>query len=263
MLLSKERVRLISDSEAAQQGVLEFRPKPLGGGLQRAARDYIQRTAASETTSPFILNPLIADQVGVADIERREIERKLELSTLERLKTLEESAYKEAFELGKEEGKQQAYGEASKEIQAFLEQMKTLLESIKNLLPVMVTTNESRIVTLVNEVASRIALARIVESNESIVSALKEVSGSVSSDESMTIELNPADVSVAEHLLKAEGRDWEFLKMAKFVPLEHIKRGGCVVQTNYGVIDATLEERVKRTYDALNDRKPKTKDKFE
>lgn len=264
MRLSKNAVRVIANFELERRGVIEFKPRAFGNNVQKAAKEFLLgREQAATEGGGFILNPLLADQTGIADVERGEIERRLELEALERLKTLQESAYKEAFELGKEEGRQAAYAEAATEIEDVIAEIKTVAEGIRSLQPSMIAANEARIISLVNAIASRIAMKAVEEDPERIRHVLQECSQGIDPEESVTIRLNPDDRSLIENLMKNNDKTWNFLEAAKFVENPDIAKGGCIIETNYGTVDATLKERVDRAWSALAERMPRVKESFE
>ena len=53
----------------------------------------------------------------------------------------------------------------------------------------------------------------------------------------------------------------EFLKNVKLQAAPNIQPGGCIVETNYGVIDARIAERTSKLWDEISQTLPKVKSK--
>ena len=48
-------------------------------------------------------------------------------------------------------------------------------------------------------------------------------------------------------------RIFEFLKKIRLEGVEGISEGGCIVETNYGQIDARFEQRVEKLWEAVSE----------
>ncbi|MNU00700.1 flagellar assembly protein H [compost metagenome] len=65
-----------------------------------------------------------------------------------------------------------------------------------------------------------------------------------------------------EELKKETGREYEFIKKTRFEPSADITDGGCIVETNYGEVDARIEQRLEQLWSVLEENIPKVKDKI-
>ena len=88
-------------------------------------------------------------------------------------------------------------------------------------------------------------------SAEMIEAAVKEAIAEVEDIASFTVQLHPEDLVLLERtnspLLLPQGGD----ERIRFQPAAHVTRGGCVVQTRFGVIDARRETKVELLRSAL------------
>ncbi|RYZ63978.1 MAG: flagellar assembly protein, partial [Proteobacteria bacterium] len=62
-----------------------------------------------------------------------------------------------------------------------------------------------------------------------------------------------------EELKKQTGRNFEFLKKVKIEASPEVTNGGCIVQTNYGEVDARVEQRIDSLWAAFQENMPKVK----
>ena len=64
--------------------------------------------------------------------------------------------------------------------------------------------------------------------------------------------------------LKVEGKvEFDFLEKVKLIGNDKILPGGCIVETNYGEVDAQIEQRVEQLWTHLKDNMPRVKTKLE
>ena len=62
-----------------------------------------------------------------------------------------------------------------------------------------------------------------------------------------------------ENLKNISGREFDFLKNVQLEASAEVTVGGCIIETNYGVIDARVEKRIENIWSELNQALPKIK----
>src|SRR3989344_537733 len=66
-------------------------------------------------------------------------------------------------------------------------------------------------------------------------------------------------VDFLERMKNQMGREFEFLKKVRFQVSDQVTSGGCIVETNYGVVDARIEERVNKLWSEMKQALPRVK----
>lgn len=227
--------------------VLEFRPPKFELGAPEQALEYLNKKKGSD----FRMNEAIRVQTGVKDIEAASHEEMIEQRVLERLKEVQETAYQEAYQLGLEEGRKEAFNKADLEIEENIQNLNQLIATIKNLKKDLLQFNEAHLIKLLFHMAERLAGFEIKQNPEAIVSVMKNAIELAQVDEEMTVQIAASQVEFLETLKKETKRELEFLSKVKLVGVDNIAEGGCVIETNYGEIDARIEERVKKLWETL------------
>src|SRR5947207_15543097 len=87
--------------------VLDYKPRTIQRDLGPLAKNYVDTEAFHKTN--FKMSDLVAQQVGITEIERASLEGRVEQLALEKMKQIEEAGYKEAYALGLEEGRKKAF----------------------------------------------------------------------------------------------------------------------------------------------------------
>lgn len=234
----------------AREAVFEFVPPKFELATSSHAKEYLNIKAKG---ADFRMNESIRIQTGVKDIEATSFEEQIELRTLEKLKLIQEAAYQEAYQLGLEEGRHEAFSNASAEIKEKLDHFEGLLTKIEMLKVELGQFNEAHIVKLAFHMASRIAHAEIKANPEVIKDIVKSALEIAQSEEEVTVQIEPSQLEFLETLKKETGRQFEFLKKVKFESNPNLSVGGCIIGTNYGEIDARFEERVNKLWETISE----------
>lgn len=248
--------RSVLPKEVAESKVMEYTPQKIDLGSPKQALEYIERKHGSD----FRMNESVQIHTGVDRIEQLSDEERVEQRALEMLADIQQKAYQEAQALGLEDGRKQAFQEASAMIAEKLDHLEALLGSLTRVKEEILSQNEAHMIKLLYHMASRVAGVHLEQDNQAVVEVLRNAVALAQEEENVRVEMHPSQVEFIEELRKQNGREFEFLKKIRFEPSERIKAGGCVVETNYGEIDARVETRLEKLWETLKDVVPKVKD---
>lgn len=253
---------VLSEDEAKKIAIA-YAPRKFPQTVTPAASSFVafqSNQEASGKNPSFRIDRIVAEQTGIADLERVSMEERVEREALGRLKDIQEQAYQQAYQMGLEEGREKAYQETSEAFVERMAHMDQLISSMENLKPELVSYNEAHIVRLAYTMAKKIAMTEIAENTELILNTVRQAIESAQSDENITVRLAPSDLEFIEHMKEKLGKDFDKLKKARLEASESITPGGCVVETNYGDVDATVEQRVEKLWSSLASKLPKVSD---
>lgn len=230
--------------------VMAFEPPIFELGIPKVALDTAERQQAG---SRFRLSELTRQQTGLHDLEKAKFEELVESRAAERLKEIQEAAYREAFELGMLEGRQEAFQQNEVIIKEKLTHLDLLMVSFERLKLEMVEFNEAHLVQLAFHIAQRLAGHEISVTPEATLNLLRQAVEVAQSEEELTVLVSPDQLAFLEELKTRTGRELEFMKKLKFEPDPTVSHGGCVIRNNYGEIDSRIEERVAKLWETLKE----------
>lgn len=245
--------------DSNERTVLDFVPPRFDLGTPTQALEYLKEKGAG---SDFRMNESVRIQTGVDKIEESNEEQRIENAALEKLKEIQESAYKEAYDLGRADGHNDAFNKASAEIQESMEHLSQLLNAIGNLKKEMQTQNETHLVKLAFQIASRLAKRELQSDDMAVVQIINDAVSLSQDEENVRVSVAPEQFEFLEQLKKQTGREFEVMKKITLNPNPDVTPGGCIVETNYGEVDARIEQRVDQLWAALSEAVPKVKDKI-
>jgi flagellar assembly protein FliH len=241
----------------AHKTVFEFVPPKFELGTPQQAEDYLKSKAQGQD---FRMSDVIRIQTGVKDIEANSFEEQIELRTLEKLKQIQEAAYQEAYELGLQEGRQEAFTNSTEEINKKLIHFSGLITNIEKYKTELFQYNESHIVQLAFHMAKRLAHSEIKANPEVVKDVIKSALEIAQSEENVTVHISPEQFDFLENLKKETSREFEFLKKVRLEPNPNLSIGGCIIETNYGEIDARFEERINKLWETISENLYRVKD---
>lgn len=238
------------------QTVLEYQPREFVLGTPEAALDYLER---KKKGSEFVLSDVLRHTTGVEEIEKQTEESRIEQKVLERVALIQKQAYEEGYRLGKDEGYAAALEKRNNEINRGLSDLVDSLKSIQNLKPEMVQFNEAHLIQLVYKIAEKLSYDHIEQKPEVVLEVIRRAIHTAQAEEEVTVLVSPEQIKFLEKYKNSENDQFEFLDHVKLQASEQIKSGGCIIETNYGAIDARIEERFKKVWNELSAAIPKVK----
>lgn len=249
---------LKKDEQAGQSdiSVLNYVPDQFNFGTPEAALKYLRE---KDKGSGFVLSDVLRKTTGVDEIEKLSEEQKIENKVLEKLATVQEEAYEKAYQLGLEEGLSKAFNDKASDIDYNLAELEKLMMQLTTLKEEMAKQNESHLIQLVYRIASRLAFDHIEEKPEIVMSVIKDAIEMSQSEEEVNVMVSEAQVDFLEKMKQQTGRQYEFLKKVKLQTSDQVTSGGCIIETNYGVVDARIEERVNKLWTELKQALPRVK----
>jgi flagellar assembly protein FliH len=248
--------RSILKKDAAENRVMEFTPSKFDLGTPLQALEYIEE---KKNGSDFLMSPVTQMQTGVDELQRQNIAIKAEELALAKLQTVQETAYKEGYDLGLDEGSKQAYAEKKKDLDDKMNELGSMFEKIRQLKKDLELQNEAHLVRLVFHMASRISLRQIEMDNNIIIDVMRQALNLAQDEENVVVKVSEQQFDFIEEVKKQSSREFEFLKKVVIEPSPSIKAGGCIVETNYGEVDARIEQRLEKLWENLSEAIPKVK----
>jgi len=152
---------------------------------------------------------------------------------------------KEALQKGKEEGREQGYQEGRAEVQRLVENVQRIVSAAIDKRNQIIEESETQVINLVMMIAKKVI--KVISENQknvvinNVVQALRKLK----SRGAVVIRVNLADLELTSSHIN------DFLKMVENVKsitvLEDssVDRGGCIIETDFGQIDARISSQLR------------------
>lgn len=147
-----------------------------------------------------------------------------------------------SYDLGRIEGEKALSEQLLKQRSEMHEVLQGVLDSLRQAVPQVVRDTENMLVSLTLEVAQKL-VADMPVSVPLVEAAVRDALAQVEGTAQITVRLHPADLELLQKadspLLASGGGSDEF----RFLGSPEVTRGGCLVQTRFGTVDARRETK--------------------
>ena len=145
---------------------------------------------------------------------------------------------------GYEQGRQDGYEDGKKEVDRLVERIHKIIESVQAKRQEILDGTEQQIVDLVVLMTRKVV--KIMSDNQksvimaNVVQALKKVKGRGD----VTLRVNLADVKLTTEHIQDFIREVENIQNITVVEDSSVEKGGCIVETDFGAIDARIASQL-------------------
>lgn len=151
-------------------------------------------------------------------------------------------AKKEGHDEGYADGFKKGESAAREEFKPFLETLEGLIAKLHGFRKNMYDKGEREMVEMVVSLAKKVIHFEFSTRDDVVQEMIRLAVQSVLDRESMVIKINPTDKQYAESFRPELHHLFGEIKNIVFEANSGVARGGCIVETNFGVVDARLEK---------------------
>jgi flagellar assembly protein FliH len=158
---------------------------------------------------------------------------------------------KVAYEQGRRDGEHALSEQLLQQRNEIAELQNGVIHSLKQMLPQMAHEMESTLILLALESAQKIVSGMPIDS-KMVEKVVREALSQVQDTAGISIQLHPEDLAL---LRKHKSPLLEGLPETgplRFAGSDEVTRGGCVIQTRFGVVDASRETKLVQLRKAVN-----------
>jgi flagellar assembly protein FliH len=186
----------------------------------------------------------------VAEAERRVGE--LEATASQRL----ESAEREASKKGREDGREEGYKEGVAEAERLVGRLHVILDRAMDKRAEILSETEAQVVELVLLVAKKVV--KVISENQKsvVVQNIQQALRKLKTKSDVIVRVNLADLQLATEHVKDFVAMTENAKKLQIIEDSTVDRGGCVIETDFGEIDARISSQLHELEEKILDVAP-------
>ena len=154
-----------------------------------------------------------------------------------------------AYDEGFNDGQQISTSNFEAEIEKYREWMKridTVVEDLSISYSYEVNKFEESLTSLAQMMAEHIIQREISGDSEIIITQARKAIESLDDDEVFKIRINPEDMKVLQDARSELSTDSSLMKNVVISPDESISKGGCIMETSAGTIDARISKQLDK-----------------
>ena len=233
----------IINKDNAEAVAINYEPMSIGSVISEQALEYAEN---HEARGDFRVDKVVAEYVGIDELEKESQQKEIANQALKLSQEVQEKAYEESYALGLKEGREKAYLEEKARIDSEMEIFRNLIEEVKVIKSDLMKENEKQIVNLCFYMAKRLLMKEVEEDEAYIQTLIKKTLEMAQSDEEVTIRVSPEDKIWLDRHQDTILKELNLDPSTKIEEDSQVSRGGVIIETNHGVIDASIEQRLAK-----------------
>lgn len=182
------------------------------------------------------------------EIERGKYEAEKMIKEAElKVSEIEHEAYKKGYEAGREEG----YKDGQAEVMRLIDRLGTIVSTAVDIRDEIIRSSEKMMTEMILMIARKVIKDEIVERREVVINNIKEAIRRVKDRDRIDIRVNFADLDMTtahkDELIKM----MESLRKVNIYEDSRVERGGCIIETDVGAIDARISTQLDTIEEAI------------
>jgi flagellar assembly protein FliH len=160
-------------------------------------------------------------------------------------------AEKTAYERGRRDGETALNGKLIAQRNETMELQRGIFQSLQRTLPQLAHTAESTLIEVALEAAKKVVAGMTVDA-VLIEATVREALRQTEDSAEIAVQMNPEDLALLRTHQSPVLNGLPESGPLKFSSSPEISRGGCLVQTRFGVVDARRETKFEQIRQSLN-----------
>lgn len=210
-----------------------------------------ERQARTQRDSRFSINPLLRDPLSVEEEERRVIEEKVRSRVAAMADEARAKAAEEGFQQGQAKGYEDAFAQFKGEGAERLARFEAMVKQAESAKESIFKQNERFLIDLVFRVSRMILLRELATDRDYVVRLCRELIERVGVRENIRIRIHPDEASTIGMIREGLEKTFGSLKNLHIEISNQVQVGGCMLETEWNAIDASLENQLKAVSEAL------------
>ena len=186
-------------------------------------------------------------------IERAKLEVEKMVKEAEmRVADIEHEAYQKGYNAGREIGFKEGQGE----VRRLIDRLGTILGNAIDVREQIVKESEKQMVEMILIIARKVIKDEIIERREVVLNNIRESLARIKERDRIDIRVNFADLELTTAHKDEIVKMMESLRKVNIYEDSRVDRGGVIIETDVGAIDARISTQLKEIEEAIRDAKP-------
>ena len=184
-------------------------------------------------------------------------EREVEKGRFEAEKIIKEAELRaseiehEAYRRGHESGRDEGYKDGQAEVMRLIDRLATVLAKAVDIRDDIIHSSEKLMTDMILMIARKVIKDEIVERREVVINNIKESIRRIKDRDRIDIRVNFADLDMTTAHKDEIIKMMETLKKINIYEDSRVERGGCIIETDIGAIDARISTQLDAIEEAI------------
>lgn len=191
------------------------------------------------------------DAEQIIERSKLEVERMVKEAEM-RVAEIEHEAYQKGYDAGREVG----FKKGQSEVRRLIDRLGMIVGQAIDVREEIIAASEKQMVDMILMVARKVIKDEVVERKEVVLNNIREALRRIKDRDRVNIRVNFADLELTtahkDELIKM----MESLRKVNIYEDSRVDRGGCIIETDVGSIDARISTQLKEIEEAIRNAEP-------
>lgn len=182
---------------------------------------------------------------------KTEVERMVKEAEM-RVAEIEHEAYQKGYEAGREVG----FKKGQAEVRRLVDRLGVIIGQAIDIREEIIAASEKQMVEMILMIARKVIKDEVAERKEVVLNNIREALRRIKDRDRVNIRVNFADLELTtahkDELIKM----MESLRKVNIYEDSRVDRGGCIIETDVGAIDARISTQLKEIEEAIRNAEP-------
>jgi len=238
-----------TDSDFNNGEVKLFEFKPLLSGAETNVKSEFQKVIKLEreqaSQSQFKINPITEKFRGLKDQEEREYEERVDQEVRRRVAEIQDEAFKAGFDEGVNQGRDEIFNQMRSSVDQKLEDVSAMVTDVLKTYEEIIHNQKHEMYVLLRNLSRWIVLRELNEDGKYIERLLERLLLEIQSRNNLLIQVSSSDFEKMPEVLSHIQSKLGEMKNVRIEIDNSVKSKGIIIESENGIINATLEEQFK------------------
>ncbi|NLC92051.1 MAG: flagellar assembly protein FliH [Treponema sp.] len=224
----QEKQKMLQDAQSSADGIVKKAEETAFAEVKRQSDQALIIKNDAKNEAQEIINKAKAEAQGIIDDAKMQYDK------------LQKDAYQEGYDKGHEEG----YEKGTAEVNRLIDRMHKILEAVMQRRDEILQDTESQIIELVILMSRKVI--KILSENQknvimaNVLASLKKIKNRCD----VILRVNLEDVKLTTSHVNEFIQHVENVKNISVLEDSSVEKGGCIVETDFGAIDARISSQL-------------------
>ncbi len=199
----------------------------------------------------FNLSPLVREPLAIEEEEKRAVDERVNAAIVNLAEKAKEDARAQGHKEGLERGYTEAFQSFQKEGNERMQRIESVLQELEGSKREIFQANERLLIDLTCRISKMVLLRELKTDKEFLLRLTRDLVERIGVRENIRIRVSSEDMASMEMIREGIEKSLGSMKNLNFEPSKDVELGGCTVETEWSIIDASVETQLQGIYEGL------------
>jgi flagellar assembly protein FliH len=196
------------------------------------------------TVTPYCIEEM-RDKSGIKDVQAQAED------ILRKASAEKEAIEMEAYKKGLEQGQAQGQKMANKKVEPVIQTLNAAIDELKKMRQLIIEKHQDQIVEILFLIAEKVIHRQIQLAPDIVLDTVRQACNFLTETEEIRLRVHPSDFEYIRDIERILSSHLTGKRSVHFIEDSTIERGGIIIDTEFGEIDASIRSQIEHMKEVL------------